>query len=409
MNMKRIGSFVLAATFCAGMLLQPAQGHRSQPQEVYHRAWQLVRDNYYDPSFNHHDWNDYEHKFDGQIKTSADAQHYIKVMLEALNDPYTRFLDQKAFQDENDAIDAKIVGIGINLQQSKDQKQLIVTRTIEDGPAETAGVRSGDEIIAIDNQSAIGMTPEQAAEHIRGKAGTPVLITVKRPNEKKTVTITRQEIAIHAVTAKILDNNVGLINLSTFISNDASREFRAALQKLANTDGIILDLRDNPGGLLSNALEIADMLLENGAIVSTISRHGRHTDLASGDPLTHQPIVILVDDESASASEILAGALQDNGRAVLVGTKTYGKGLVQEINRLPGGSAVHITVSKYLTPAGQDINKIGINPDINVSDKQEQMKVAMAYMKEKIASLKPGHGLKPVSYLPQTNPAIAHR
>ncbi|HEY9776027.1 MAG TPA: S41 family peptidase [Planktothrix sp.] len=391
---RRIGSFFLAAATVASFVYSlPSQAHRSQPVEIYHRAWQLVRDNYFDPSFNHHDWNEFEHKFDGQIKTNNDAFKYVKVMLESLNDPYTRFLDPKAFQDENDAIDAKIVGIGINLQQSKDLSKLIVTRTIEDGPAETAGVRSGDEIVAIDTTSAVGMTPEQAAEHIRGKVGTQVSITVKRPAVQKTVTITRQEIAIHAVSAKVLDNNVGYISLSTFISNDASREFRNALQKLANTDGIIIDLRDNPGGLLSNALEISDMLLENGAIVSTISRHGRHTDLASGEPLTHQPIVVLVDDESASASEILASALQDNGRGVLVGTKTYGKGLVQEINRLPGGAAVHITVSRYLTPGGSDINKIGVAPDISVSDKTEQMKVALAYMKEKIASLKPGRNV----------------
>ncbi|MBS2001947.1 MAG: S41 family peptidase [Candidatus Obscuribacterales bacterium] len=388
-RLKRIGSLALAFLVCSSMMYQPAQGHRSQPQEVYHRAWQLVRDNYYESSFHNQNWNDLEHKYDSQIKTTADAHRYIKAMLETLNDPYTRFLDPRAFQDENDAIDARIVGIGINLQQSKDQKKLIVTRTIEEGPAETAGVRSGDEIIAIDNISAVGMTPEQAAEHIRGKAGTVVNIGVRHGDATKTVNITRQEIAIHAVTSKVLDNGIGYIALSTFISNDASREFRTALQKLQNADGLILDLRDNPGGLLSNALEIADMLLESGAIVSTISRHGRHTDLASGDPVTHQPIVVLVDDESASASEILAAALQDNGRGTLIGTHTYGKGLVQEINRLPGGAAVHITVSRYLTPGGSDINKVGVIPDINVPNKEEQIKTAMSFLKEKIASLKP--------------------
>ncbi|CAN5696497.1 S41 family peptidase [soil metagenome] len=388
-RLKRIGSLVLAFFVCSSMMYQPAQGHRSQPQESYHRAWQLVRDNYYESSFHNQNWNDLEHRYDSQIKSTADAHKYIKAMLETLNDPYTRFLDPRAFQDENDAIDARIVGIGINLQQSKDQKKLIVTRTIEDGPAEIAGVRSGDEIIAIDGISAVGMTPEQAAEHIRGKVGTIVNIGVRHTDSSKTVTITRQEIAIHAVSSKILDNGIGYIQLSTFISNDASREFRAALQKLSTTDGLILDLRDNPGGLLSNALEIADMLLESGAIVSTISRHGRHTDLASGDPVTHQPIVVLVDDESASASEILAAALQDNGRGTLVGTHTYGKGLVQEINRLPGGAAVHITVSRYLTPGGSDINKVGVIPDINVSNKEEQVKTAMTFLKEKIASLRP--------------------
>lgn len=409
-QMKRISTFVLATAMAASIFYQlPAQSHRSQPQEIYHRAWQLVRDNYYDGSFNHKDWNELEHKYDNDIRTTSDAHKCIKLMLQTLNDPYTRFLDPKAFQDENDAIDAKIVGIGINLQQSKDQQKLIVTRTIEGGPAELAGIRAGDEMIAVDGLSSIGLTPEQAAEHIRGRAGSPVQITVKRPDAQKTVNIVRQEISIHAVSSKVLDNGIGYIQLSTFISNDASREFRNALTKLQGSDGIIVDLRDNPGGLLSNALEIADMLLENGAIVSTISRHGRHTDLASGEPLTHQPIVVLVDDESASASEILASALQDNGRGVLIGTKTYGKGLVQEINRLPGGAAVHITVSRYLTPGGSDINKIGVAPDITVNEKSEQMKVALAYMKEKIASLKPSKNmLKPgVSMAPVAGSELA--
>ncbi|PZM81069.1 MAG: peptidase S41 [Candidatus Melainabacteria bacterium] len=387
-HVKRISALFLSAFFVVSMLYQPASGHRSQPVEIYHRAWQLVKDNYYDANMSGKNWGDLEHKYDGQIHTNADAFRYIKAMLETLNDPYTRFLDPRAFQDENDAIDARIVGIGVNLQQ-KDQR-LVVTRTIEGGPAETAGMRAKDEIVEIDGSNAVGITPEQAAEKIRGKAGTPVTISVKRQDDTKKFNIVRQEIAIHAVSTKFLEGGkIGQITLSTFISNDASKEFRAALAKTANCEGLIVDLRDNPGGLLSNALEIADMLLEKGTIVSTISRHGRHADVASGDPVTHQPIVVLVDEESASASEILAGALKDNGRAAIVGTRTYGKGLVQEINRLPGGAAIHITVSRYLTPDGSDINKIGVKPTIECkSDRESQERTAMNELKAKIAMAK---------------------
>jgi carboxyl-terminal processing protease len=387
MNKRLIGPCLLALIAFFSLVYQPAQGYKSGPRDVYHQAWQLVRDNYYDSNFSGQNWNAWEHRFDNDIHTVADAHKYIKTMLESLKDPYTRFLDPRAFQDENDAIDSKIVGIGINLLQ-KDNR-LVVTRTIEGSPAANAGMQEKDEIIAIDGTNSVGFTPEQAAEKIRGQSGTPVKITVRRDNgEEKTFNIVRAEIVIHAVSYKIIEPNIGYITLSTFISNDAAKEFRTALEKLSTCDGLIIDMRDNPGGLLSNSLEIADMLLENGVIVKTVGRNGPRVDTASGEPITHQPIAVLVDEESASASEILAGALKDNARAVIVGTHTYGKGLVQEINKLPGGAAIHITVSKYLTPSGADINKVGVIPDIQVSDKDQQRSVALEYLKEKIASIK---------------------
>ncbi len=380
-----LATLLLIITFS----FQPAIGHHYDAREIYHHAWALVKENYYDTSFNGTDWPEYEHKYDDQIQNTDDAFRAIKKMLESLKDPYTRFLDPRAFQDENDAIDAHIVGIGINLQQSRDQTHLIITRTIENSPAEKAGLSPGDELIAIDNACAIGITPEQAAEHIRGQAGTSVKLAVKHAGNQAIVQITRQDIDIRAVQVKMFDSGIGYIQLSTFISSDAAKEFRRALARLAGAKGIIIDLRDNPGGLLANALEMADMLLDGGTIVSTIGRHGKHTDISSGQPLTKQPIVVLVDEESASASEILASAIKDNGRGIVLGTRTYGKGLVQEINRLPGGAALHITVSRYLTPNGSDINKVGIEPDILIENKTDQVKVAYTYLKEKIAYSKP--------------------
>jgi carboxyl-terminal processing protease len=387
LSMKRTGSCLMALMALLCTVYQPAQGgYKLHPRDVYHKAWELVRDTYYDPNFNGQNWYAWEHKYDADIKTIGDAHKDIKLMLESLKDPYTRFLDPVSFKDESDAINAKIVGIGINLVQK--DGHLVVTKTIDNSPAQNAGLQQKDEIVAIDGCNAVGFTPEQAAEKIRGKAGTAVQIAVKRGDAQKAFDITRAEITIHAVSYKVLESNIGYIQLSTFISNDAAREFKTALEKLSRTDGLIVDLRDNPGGLLSNSLEIADMLLDGGVIVSTVGRNGRSVDTASGNPVSHQPIAVLVDDESASASEILAGALKDNQRATIIGTHTYGKGLVQEINHLPGGSAVHITVSRYLTPSGQDINKVGVQPDIMVSDKDQQDNVAMTFLKEKIATLK---------------------
>jgi carboxyl-terminal processing protease len=385
--LKRAGSVLFVLTLLNLTVCPPAQSkHVARPKELYQLSWQLVRDNYYEPGFNGQNWDQWQHKFDGKLKTEQDAYRAIRLMLASLNDPYTRFLDPTAFQDENDAIDSRIVGIGINLQQIKDPPALVVTRTIEDSPADYADLKPGDEILSVNGTSVIGMAPEGAAELIRGDVGTNVRLKIRHSGAVKSVEITRAEITIHAVATKLLPNNIGYIQLSTFIANDAAREFRLALQRLAGCDGLIIDLRDDPGGLLSNALEIADMLLENGSIVRTSGRHGQHIDTSSGTPVTRQAMAILVDRDSASASEILAGALKDNGRATIIGTRTYGKGLVQEINRLPGGAAVHITVSKYFTPSGNDINKIGVIPDIEVGKKEEALKVASQYLQNKIAS-----------------------
>lgn len=394
LNKRLVGSFLVALISVVSLGYQPAQGYKaSGPRELYHKAWELVRDNYYDATFTGQNWSSWEHRYDTDLRTPEDAQRCIKAMLDSLKDPYTRFLNEQAFKDENDAIDSRIVGIGINLIQR--DNRLVITRTIDNSPASNAGLLQYDEIIAIDGKPCVGFTPDQAAEHIRGQAGTAVDITVKHKDTKEaTFHIVRAEIVLHAVSYKIIDGNIGYIQLSTFISNDAAKEFRTALEKLSRTDGLVIDMRDNPGGLLSNALDIAEYLLEGGVIVKTVGRAGPpKVDVACGDPVTHQPIAVLVNEESASASEILAGALKDNQRAIIIGTHTYGKGLVQEINRLPDQrSAIHITVSKYLTPNGTDINKIGVLPDIQVQDKEQQDKVAVEYLKEKaIALRKPSH------------------
>lgn len=386
-HLKRAGLFLLALLAVVCLLPNPASNAAaSGPQQMYQRAWQLVRDGYYDPTYNHQDWEVWHHKFDGQLQTNEQAFDAVKKMLASLNDPYTRFLDPKAFKEEDDAINSVVVGIGISLRPFNEAKALVINDVIESGPAARAGLTFGDEIVSIDGQPTKDFDTEKAASKIRGKAGTPVDITVKRGTTQKSVHIVREQVSIPAVATKMLDHNIGYIKLATFMSDDASVEFRAALQKLSNTSGIVLDLRDNPGGLLANAIEIANMLMDHGKIVTTCSRHGNNTDSCDGNVLSYQPITILVDKDSASASEILAGALKDNGRAVVVGTVTYGKGLVQEINRLPASCGMHVTVARYLTPNGSDINKIGIKPDVSVEDRDKQLDTAIEVLQTKIAN-----------------------
>lgn len=342
------------------------------PQVLYQRAWRLIKENYYDPKYNGQEWSRWEHHYDGKLKTGDDAHKAIETMLASLGDPYTRFLDRDAFDEEKSQIEAHLFGVGMQLGMH--EHKVVVIAPIEGTPAFNAGVQPGDEITEVDNKPVKGQSLDQVVKQIRGERGTKVAITLQRKTERKKVVITRAEIPIRAVaTQELLPGNIGYIRLDSFISSKANTEMRNALKKLSGADGIILDLRNNPGGLLANAIEIANYFLDKGIIVSTIDSEGyKQSQLVTpGNVVTHQPLVVLINGGSASASEILSGALRDNGRAKLVGQKSFGKGLVQAINKLEDGSGINVTIAKYLTPNDTDIHKIGIVPDYKVDLKED--------------------------------------
>ena len=347
------------------------------PTKLYDDVWVLVDAKYVDRSVNTQEWGRWRHKYDKCIKTDADAKVAIESMLASLNDPYTRYLDIEDFKDENDSIKGSLKGIGIQIGV-KDEK-LTVIAPIEDTPAEKAGLQSNDLILQIDGHSTKGMTVKDAADKIRGTEGTYVKLLIKRGTIEKTYDVVRANIQLKSVstspaTGVTVPANMGYIRLSTFINKNAYKELADALEKYKDRQGYILDLRSNPGGLLTNAIIISDMFLNGGDIVSTVDRDGyKETQHASDTTITNKPLVVLINGGSASASEILSGALKDNKRAVLVGTKTFGKGVVQEINRLPDGSGVNITTQKYLTPNGTDIHKKGIAPDVEVQITEEEI------------------------------------
>ena len=346
------------------------------PQVLYDRAWNLINSKYVDQTNNNQDWKRWRHKYDDVIETEEDAYVAIETMVSSLNDVYTRFLSPKEFQEENDSIQGKLSGIGVQIGV-RDGKLLIIA-PLEDTPGERAGLKAEDEIRELDGASTKGITVDAAADKIRGEEGTQVKLLVKRGSEQpKLYTITRANIELKSVSVKLPENiklapNIGYIRLSSFISKNATEEFKDALAKNKDKDALIIDLRSNPGGLLTNAIYIADFLLDSKTIVSTVDRDGyKETQTSTKAILTDKPIAVLINGGSASASEILSGALKDNHRAVIIGKKSFGKGLVQEINRLPDGAAMHITIQKYLTPNGTDINKKGIEPDIVVDYTKE--------------------------------------
>lgn len=346
------------------------------PEGLYERVFNLIKEDFYDPAvLGVQNWERWQHRYDGKLKTLEDSHKAIETMLASLGDRYTRFLDLEAFADEKSQIDAKLYGIGIQIGIDKDHRVIVIT-PIDDTPASRAGLQAGDEIAEIDGKTTKGFSVEDAAKAIRGKIDSPVNLVLMRKKDRIKVTVVRAEIPIKAVqTAKMLDSQVGYIRLSSFISQQANREMSDALTKMSSAKGIILDLRDNPGGLLTNAIDISNMFLDSGNIVSTVDRDGYKTPAVSeGRPICRQPLVVLVNKGSASASEITSGALKDNGRATLVGQTTFGKGLVQGINKLDDGSGVNITIAKYLTPNDTDINRKGIGPDVKVEISEKDYK-----------------------------------
>ena len=349
------------------------------PTDLYDQVWRLVNTKFVDQTNNLQDWSKWRHKYDNKIMPNEDAYVAINTMIASLNDPYTKFLDPKEFAEETSSIKGSLKGIGIQIGV-KDGK-LTVIAPIEDTPAEKAGLKADDEILEIDGRSTKGITVDKAADQIRGREGTTVTLLIKRgSNEPKLYTITRATIEIKSISQKVPDNiampsDIGYIRLSSFISRNAASEFRSILEQGYNKKGFIIDLRSNPGGLLSNAIYISDMFLDGGVIVSTVDRDGyKEFQKATKGTVTNKPVVILINKGSASASEIFSGAMKDNGRAILVGEQSFGKALVQEINKLPYEAGINITIQKYLTPNGTDINKKGITPDVIVKLTEEDVK-----------------------------------
>ncbi|MBQ8848075.1 MAG: S41 family peptidase [Candidatus Gastranaerophilales bacterium] len=376
--LKRLSIFfIFFALFCITNIQNPALA--VTPQNLYDKAWKLIQTKYVDETQNQQNWERWRHKYDNVIKDEEDAYVAMATMVDSLGDVYTKFLTPKEYKEESESIQGSLKGIGVQIGVR--EGKLLIIAPLEDTPGERAGLKSEDEILEIDGKSTKGITVEAAAEKIRGPEGTKVRLLVKRKNEApKLYTIERANIELKSVSTKApkigkVDDNLGYIRLSSFLSKNAAAEFKAALEQLKTKDGIIVDLRSNPGGLLTNSIYIADMLLSSKVIVSTVDRDGyKETQKSLSQVNSIQPVVVLINEGSASASEILAGALKDNKRALIVGKKSFGKGLVQEINKLPDGSALHITIQKYLTPNGTDIHKKGITPDYEVEIKEADVK-----------------------------------
>jgi len=347
-------------------------------------------------------------ELDGAIASAAHAAHAsdsefayvaIEAMAKATNDRYTQFFTPAEFKAFNDALDPqRIGGIGVMIEPDTASGCVRVTYVLPSTPAERAGLQTGDVITAVDGTPTKGMTVDVVSGHLRGKAGTNVAVTVQRPAAPATMTITRADVQPPTVVFKLLPNGIGYVWVMEF-GRGTPNEFDTAITRLMEmgAKALVLDLRNDGGGYVNSALDISSRFIANKALL-TVEERGKHaTTIDSGaDPSINLPVTVLVNQYTASASEITAGALQDDGIGMLVGARTFGKGVMQTLTPLPDGAAIKITTAHYLTPSQRDINLRGIDPDVSVIEnrdarfgdvsKDAQLQAAIALLQKKIAT-----------------------
>lgn len=346
---------------------------KDSPKAIVDEAWQIVNREYVDGTFNRLDWQKTRMELlKRNYSSRQEAYTAIRSTLKKLGDPYTRFMDPQQFQSLNNQTSGEMSGVGIRLEASPTNQQLVVAETIENSPASKAGIKTGDIIIAIDGKSTKNMNLERAISLIRGEIGKSIVLKIARSgNTPFDIPLTRAQIEVSSVFSEVKQEGrlkVGYIRLSEF-SSHSSEQMQKAIKDLnrKQVGAYVLDMRGNPGGLLQASVEIARMWLDNGTIVKTVDRKGGNEDFrAVQSALTQLPMAVLVDGNSASASEILAGALKDNRRAQIVGAQTFGKALVQSVHSLSDGSGMAVTVAHYYTPNGTDIGHKGVTPDVKV-------------------------------------------
>jgi carboxyl-terminal processing protease len=290
----------------------------------------------------------------------------IDGMVKSLGDPHSNYLSPKMYQSLKEQTQGSFAGIGVVMGMDNN-KNIKIVAVMEDSPGQKAGLAEGDQIIAVDGTPVTEMAFDEVATHVRGEPGTDVVLTIMRDGAQQDYTITRDNIKLKTVGHEMLDNNIGYIQIVSF-SEDTAQEFMDAYTDLQNQgmQGLVLDLRNNPGGLLGACVDIAKNLVPKGDIVSIVDKDGNKEVYSSDLEQVQYPVAVLINKNSASASEILSGAIQDTKSGVIIGETSYGKGSVQTILPMMDDDAVKLTIAKYYTPSGRSIDGVGITPDIEV-------------------------------------------
>ncbi len=343
-------------------------------QQLYNEAWRIVSRSYLDESFNDNNWWNVRQKTlrSNPLESRDETYGAIQKSLALLGDPFTRLMRPEQYRNLKVTTSGELTGVGLQVAQDADSGEIVVIAPVQGSPAEAAGIVPRDRILQIDNALTTTLTLDDAANRMRGETGSSVRLQIQHEeNPPQEIKLVRERISLNPVSSelkKTTAGKVGYIRLNQFNAN-ATVDFELALKNLQKqeADAYVVDLRNNPGGLLQAGIAIARMWINDGAIVYTANRQGILDSFqATNTALSDKPLVVLVNAGTASASEILAGALQDSGRAELVGTKTFGKGLIQSLFELSDGSGMAVTVAKYETPDHHDINKLGIQPNLTI-------------------------------------------
>ncbi len=336
------------------------------PQRLFIKAWRITKNSYVDETLNNQNWTRWRNRYIKEIKTIEDANIAINSMLASLNDPYTKFLQSDLFSKQKMIIDSEITGVGLLFNKSG--KEIVINHIMDNSPAQNANILPGDTIVSVNGKEADKLGINSIINTIEASDKKEIEITVKRKNVLITKKLKRTSIPIKTMDYKITKDNIAIITLANIMGEKAVSDFKNIIIKTNDAKGIIIDLRNNYGGILANAIQMANFMMDKGKIVSIQSRiNTKYQIYSDGEKIfKDKPIVILINKNTASASEILAGTLKDNLNATLIGNTSYGKNSIQQVIPMQNETGLILTTDKYILPNGEDIYKKGLNPDIIV-------------------------------------------
>lgn len=359
------------------------------PQRMFVNVWRITKNEYADETLNSQDWSKWKFRYLKYIKTQEDSEIAINSMLASLNDPYTKFLKPGTYLKQKSILDSKISGIGVIFNKS--EEKITINNVLKDSPAQNAQILPGDVVLSINGKNTDNQDIKETIKNIEDGKTDKVILTIKRDDKLIKKELKKQDIYFKTMAYNILKNNIAIIRLSNIMGEKAVEDFKNIIIKTNDCDAIIIDLRNNYGGILINAVEMANLMLEPGKMLSIKSRVNSDYQIFSDEEnvFKSKPVIILINGYTASSAEIFAGILKDNINAILIGENSFGKNSIQQIIPLHNDSGLILTTDKYILPSGEDINHKGLTPDIIIRqngyetpNKDRQLKKAISLASE---------------------------